>query len=689
MHFAHARYAGQPHVQWGSHACLYQAPETEWQPDDGMFGFMRRVFDWLGAAASGELDPAGLPLHPPAVYASASVLVVPRVDTPDVPWPWWAGYVRISREEDRWIELGEWIPSGSEVSGARVAPAILLPGGMPFEYPVTMAALDAALSALGVPTEVVRLLMTIGVLRAEAGKPLYFVLGAAMRGLSHGERAQHLACWRIDAPLADRLRAAALEVAPGSPVDAIMFDGWAAGAPISWCGVAEDRPEIVVRRDAGTPMSWWRGRHVALLGCGAIGSAAAMLLGRAGVARIQLWDKGTVTPGILVRQMFDRGQLGESKAAATRFNVRYANPDVEALPKNLDIVRALQRDDQWSSLLEADVVIDATASRTVSLALERRRLDGNTSLPALITLVIGRNADCGLMTYGPAGRTGAGYDLDRHAKLALSGDDAASALLDEFWPPGFASGRLFQPEPGCSDPTFRGSAADVLSLTGTMLNKAGMWLRGPALRRTFALRAPWLPAIVGGATAEYGSAADILVPETRLGYQIRLDPDARCMLLEFMRQSARSRGSRAETGGALFGEINDFLKVAWITKVGGPPADSVASRSRFDCGVEGVAEMHASLVDRTRGSVRFVGMWHTHPRGDPRPSPKDLSAMEALLGGRDFEARSFLMLIVGGTVHSPEMAGSLFKRSDTAPASRPFTTDQWHPRPPGEGQGES
>jgi integrative and conjugative element protein (TIGR02256 family) len=170
---------------------------------------------------------------------------------------------------------------------------------------------------------------------------------------------------------------------------------------------------------------------------------------------------------------------------------------------------------------------------------------------------------------------------------------------------------------------------------------------------------------------EYCWAADFLVPETRRGYQIRLDPTARRSLLEWMRRSARSRGSRAETGGVLFGEINEFLKVAWITEVAGPPADSVATRSGFDCGVDGVAAMHANLTERTRGSVGFVGMWHTHPRGVPRPSPKDLSAMDALLDGRDFQGRSFLMLIVGGTVDLPDMAGGLFKRSDKARDARP------------------
>ena len=43
----HQRWAGRPHVQWTNQLCLYQAPETEWDPSDGMFGFVER-FKHLG-----------------------------------------------------------------------------------------------------------------------------------------------------------------------------------------------------------------------------------------------------------------------------------------------------------------------------------------------------------------------------------------------------------------------------------------------------------------------------------------------------------------------------------------------------------------------------------------------------------------------------------------------------------------
>ncbi|WDV56660.1 hypothetical protein PV963_43325 [Streptomyces coeruleorubidus] len=44
---------------------MYRSPATEWDPADGMYGFITRVWDWFQAAAAGELDTPGEPLHPP------------------------------------------------------------------------------------------------------------------------------------------------------------------------------------------------------------------------------------------------------------------------------------------------------------------------------------------------------------------------------------------------------------------------------------------------------------------------------------------------------------------------------------------------------------------------------------------------------------------------------------------------
>ena len=562
LEFTHNRFAGHPHVQWGRHVCLYQAPDSEWRPDDGMFGYMERVHEWLRAGAAGELDPVGLPLHPPVAYSwGSSLIVIPRVDTPTPEPPWWAGYAEITFENDGRIELGAWHKHDADIPQTKLAPAILLPTDMPFEYPTTIAALSTTLAARGIPIEIVRLLLVMGALRNEAGKPLLFVLGAAMRGVAGGERKQHLACWYLDAEKAGQLRATALTADDNNPVDIQMFDDWTASAVIHWCSVYEERPEIVIFRDSGTPMAWWRGQHVAILGCGAIGSAVAMLLGRAGAAKFQLYDNRLVTPGVLVRQLFDRNQIGQGKARATRFNIQYTNPQIEAEPTHENLVALLRDDAKAEVLFQADVVINATASTQVAAALERRFRAWPKKHPPILSMVVGHRADQGLMTYGVETAAGVTIDLDRRAKLAFANGPNGQDFLEEFWPTTIDRNRLFQPEPGCSDPTFRGSAADVLALTSTMLNRASLWLADDMRQRTFGLRLPDRSARSPKPNElEHSWLPDRVLAERQHGYQIRLDRGAEDALLGWMRRSARLRGPRVETGGVLFGQVDEFLR---------------------------------------------------------------------------------------------------------------------------------
>jgi integrative and conjugative element protein (TIGR02256 family) len=669
VHFTHKRYADFPHVQWGDSICLYQASEIEWQPSQGMIGFMQRLVEWLKAGAAGELDPIGMPLHPPIAYAVSNFSVVPRENAPKPSPPYWSGFVEITRENDVVAELGRWIDRNGEVADTRLATAILLPTGMPHEYPTTMLDLLTALIARDVPLEVVRLIMTTGVLRTKPGQSAVFLLGAAMRGIAGEERGQHLACWQIDADRTNKLREAALQSTDESPIDAKEFYAWALEAKVEWCRVLEDRPEIVERRDSESVSSWWRGRHVALLGCGAIGSSVAQILARAGVGRLQLYDCGIVTPGILVRQSFPHNHVGYTKSSAVKVSVQAANPDVKISDHHMNLLLLPKDKDQFAGLMEADVIIDGTASISVATALEQYFRTNPKNHPPVISMTLGHKADFAMMTLASAGSPGMSIDLDRRSKLAFANSARGSAFLEEFWPTEEARRKLFQPEPGCSSPTFRGSFADVLGLTARMTNVAASWLsvkQTDLAPRIFAIDLSGAgPAV--GATREivFTWKPDDLLKDQRHGYEIRLSRDARAAMLSWIRRSERVNRDRTETGGVLFGQVDEFLKVIWIDEVSGPPPDSLASPAGFICGTAGVQEMHDEKKKRTRGSVSFVGMWHTHPKGLPVPSPTDLGAMKELLQDeQSFLGRRFLMLILGGTSDFPIASASVFERSD-------------------------
>lgn len=56
---SHSRFAGFPHVNWSRCLCMYQAPQTEWSPGAGMFGFLSRLELWFRKAALDQLDATG------------------------------------------------------------------------------------------------------------------------------------------------------------------------------------------------------------------------------------------------------------------------------------------------------------------------------------------------------------------------------------------------------------------------------------------------------------------------------------------------------------------------------------------------------------------------------------------------------------------------------------------------------
>jgi hypothetical protein len=662
--FSHKRYGAYPHVQWGSYICLYQSPDTEWQPEDGLYGLLQRVDDWLRAAAANNLDPIGMPLHPPVTYSTSSLKIVPTQNTPTPDGAFWAGYAKITHENDSRIELGEWIHYDAEVPAGRLAAAILMPAGMPHEYPTTMSQLLKLLEERNVSQDVVRIVMNLCALHTNEGEPLTLILGAAMRGTAGGTRLQHLAGWQIDPQRAEEIRKAVMAKSDGNPIDVLEFSAWAANAPIQWCSVLEDRPEIVTRRDTETPAEAWKGLHVVVLGCGAIGSAVAMLLARAGVAKLTLYDRDVVKPGILVRQLFDRYQIGVNKAKAAAKNVQFVNPAAEALHSSADVVRLLDNNERRAIILAADVVVNATASHMVATALERAFRAWPTKHPPILSMALGHRADQALLTMSVDQAPGVTLDIDRRCKIAIANLAHGKHVLDEFWPTSPERTRLFQPEPGCSSPTFRGSAADVLALTARMMNAASEWLTNPtiALRaRSFDMTGPH-----GGAAREFEFSwpADSILPDGRNGYQIRVSQAALSGVFAWVRSSTRTRGRRVETGGLLFGHVDEFLKIIWVDEISGPPPDSVHSASAFVCGTAGVAELNEEKEKRTRKSVSFVGMWHTHPLDLPRPSSTDYSAMAKLLTGNAFEAKRFLMMIIGEDASTPLISGTVFERSD-------------------------
>jgi molybdopterin/thiamine biosynthesis adenylyltransferase len=205
-----------------------------------------------------------------------------------------------------------------------------------------------------------------------------------------------------------------------------------------------------------------RTKKALVVGCGAIGSFAGLELARAGVGEITLLDFDTVQPGNSLRWPLGRSAWGRSKAASlaafifenypwtkpsfgkVRLGAAFTNAEI--IPHDSGNVLAPIMD----ALRAADVVVDASASSEVQLALSHycREL----RVPYVF----------GYATLGLAGGVVAHF---------LPKSEGCFVCLREHW-----RDETLIPEPredktgvvipvGCSAPTFTGSGFDLQEIS--------------------------------------------------------------------------------------------------------------------------------------------------------------------------------------------------------------------------------
>ena len=671
----HTRFADFAHVQWKRHLCLYQAPATEWEPSDRILGFIDRLHLWLKKAALNELDPIGAPLHPPVAYitSNSAPMVIPRVDTPPVPQEGWVGLAHLKKVSDSRVDIVGWSKKIPSEKPDTVGAAILIAQEFPFEYPKNVRELINELESHGISRERLFITLQLAILENEENTPLFVVIGTPMRGIQgSGNRRQHLTAWYVDPVITKGLRLALHKYSKdsqiqqiGKEVEQIVID-WTKTAKVEWCRVREDRPEIVVQRDHSSALSWFKDRIVSLWGCGALGSHIAEYLIRVGVKKIILRDYGRVAPGLISRQLFNDADIGQLKvnALADRLKQIGAGPDNQIEAKVSNILKHLDGN-MWSD--NADIIIDTTASRSVVEKLELRRRTAEIDPVPIISMMIGHRAENGLVTLILPEHIGGTFDVIRRAKLAASNRFGMAEFLDEFWP-SQERHDLFQPEPGCSDPTFVGSAADVAAMAGVMLNCAATQLKNDTSSTALAhfVSQPYIIQKSGKTktSAQFSWQPDLKVEDPFAGYQVRIANAAWNEIRGWINRSRRVNGHQVETGGILFGQRDDVSKILWINEITGPPPDTEASEDYFLCGVEGIAETNQEKQDRTRGSVQFVGMWHTHPRALPLPSEIDVAGMKKIVCATDPPTPKALLLIVGSIDSTPSLGAFVYHRSD-------------------------
>ncbi|QHF21697.1 hypothetical protein GTU71_13200 [Rathayibacter sp. VKM Ac-2762] len=678
----HRRWAGTPHVQWGRLLCLYAAPSVEWNPADGMRGLIGRLNLWLQRAAAGELDPAGQPLHPPIAYSSyKNGWVVVRPDLGDLA-PWTdtapdAARVRLlfawCAQRGKRIDVLEWLTAqqiyqrlvadelpAHDTDGTAhfAAPLVLISDTLDMEYPSTADALAASLETYGYSRdELLRAFVitrtinkAVGVaLDGDDAVPAMMLLGTPARRLDPGQALAHVTAWVLDdlgAQITELLQDVSPQHVELTQQVRDLAQRWLGFAKIQWMVIHEARSEVTRRRDSGSPAQWLMGRKVLILGCGALGAPIAEHCVRAGVAQLHVVDKGAVTPGILVRQPYDDADIGHNKADRLAQRLSRIRRDLAVTSSRVNIVTGALADP--ATLLEYDLIVDATADIGVRVGIERARAVTRGQWPPTISALFGHTAQRGIATVSMPGATGSGHDILRRLAIDTATIPAPGwrAITEDLFPNPPRADRFF-PEPGCSAPTFTGAAAEVTALASALFSNALALVADKNAAPMSAVGCDLAPTASGGRPVPLTWANDLTFTDHTGEYDVCISERALTEMRTEARRGRRVRGNRIETGGMILGSLDEATQTVYIDSASGPSPDSRLSAAYFDHGIEGTQEIVTSVRTATVERVGFIGMWHTHPHGIASPSRTDEAGMADIVSP-DGTGRRAVMLILGG-----------------------------------------
>ncbi|MBA2724786.1 MAG: ThiF family adenylyltransferase, partial [Actinobacteria bacterium] len=337
-------------------------------------------------------------------------------------------------------------------------PVIPLPGQLSFGIGATLDDLrdnvarltkEAATQVLSRIEDTIR--------RSAVGSAQYFVL-AVPRPKQSGTEDVHLIAGRISGEEADRVRSTNQSKRTMTSV--------VGETEIQWCTVSDERDLRITRRDVRRPVTSFKGKTIVLWGCGGLGTWIGEFLARAGAKKIVLADPGMVMGGLLVRQNFDEEDIGAAKAVALRKRIASINDRVEVVvgPDFTTIIAS-------GDLPVCDILIDATINRSVGAAISSV-WSKSRGRPLIARLCTDRSTSTlGLMTVARPGSEADLGDLDVRAGRTVQ-NNAELEPYRCFWEEP-SQGDEVVPEPGCSIPTFHGSAADLAAIAGVLVSLLG------------------------------------------------------------------------------------------------------------------------------------------------------------------------------------------------------------------------
>ena len=365
-----------------------------------------------------------------------------------------------------------------------------------------------------------------------------------------------------------------------------------------------------------------------MVGAGAIGSHVAECLGREGRFSWTVVDDDRLLPHNIARHTGRDCDVTKSKAAlvaAQLENTIHENGQVaHGLAANV-MASGDCREEIDGALESADVIIDATAS-----VLAARYLSDHMTAARRASVFFNPSGAAAVLLAEPADRSVTLRDLEAQYLGLVARDDRLEGHLA-------AGDGAYAYTGACRAITNLIPESRVMAMSG--LVSGGL---GRAVDQDEGAIRIWSISETGAVT--FVESAPEPIKRFEAGdWTIAIDHG----LIERI-QVMRGDQLPAETGGVLSGVVDIPAKCIHLVNAAPAPADSKGSATGFMRGTSGVQDYLDHISERTRGQVRYIGEWHSHPPGSgSAPSSTDLVQLDWLATVFDMDTLPALMLIAG------------------------------------------
>ena len=375
-------------------------------------------------------------------------------------------------------------------------------------------------------------------------------------------------------------------------------------------------------------------RRLALLGAGALGSAFADYALRGGTAQLTVVDKDFFLPHNIARHRGDSSNTYQMKTDIVEHLAGLRVQGARVTKYNEEII-ALDDKALLERLRDVDQVIDATADPLV-----RRRLSllKGTHLPVMRSEIFhqGRLGVSLLTHLGEAQNLNClFYQL---LALAMENETVREWLAYE-------SSRTYEDEElllgfGCRSLTTKLPAykVDIHASNAFTLAKAKLQSLD---RPLIALHPLDTEGISLGTKIIAPEPVQVFRGETTNGWRVIVTSSVMAKLHQL-----RASAAPNETGGYLFGALDEVASEIYVVTASPEPRGTVASPVHLQLGRWGRTGFERTFRRRARNRLPPIGTWHSHPSSSAEASQTD---WETVAGFKDEDARRGLPTVMAIT----------------------------------------